>query len=70
MPDLNKRTEELEIKFSYQQELVDSLNETVTKQWDEIDRLSKLCKQLQTEVINLKDGPSANTDNEAPPPHY
>jgi SlyX protein len=70
MPNLEKRIEELEIKFSYQQELVESLNLTVTKQWDEIDLLKKTSKRLQEEVLNLKDNSAISSDDEAPPPHY
>ncbi len=70
MQKLEKRLDDLEIKFSYQQEVVDSLNDTITKQWDEIDRLKKLTKRLREEVVNLKESSPTSSGVEAPPPHY
>ena len=70
MSEEEKRLEELEIKFSYQQEIIDSLSDTVKKQWDEIDKLKKLTKHLADEFVDLKDTQDLQPEKDPPPPHY
>lgn len=67
MPGDNERLDDLEIKFSYQQETIDALNETVTKQWDLIERLRRQLERLEGQLIEMADGQGGD---EPPPPHY
>ncbi len=64
-----KRLEELEIKFAFQTNVLEDLNTTVTKQWDEIDTLQKQLKYLKEQILNLKEQGPQTPDN-MPPPHY
>lgn len=71
-PDANKleeRIAELEIENAYQREALETLNETITKQWKEIDRLSQMLEQV---IDHLRTpGPDGTTgQDEPPPPHY
>ena len=63
------RIAELECKFEFQQETIDSLNETVTEQWTAIDRLTRRLDALTSKfselAVSTSDGKS-----EPPPPHY
>jgi len=65
---LSERIDALEMRLTYQDESIETLNQTVTAQWAEIDRLrrqvAELKEQLQDAVRNAS-GPV----NE-PPPHY
>jgi SlyX protein len=65
---LNERIDALEMRLTYQDEAIETLNQTITKQWLEIDRLkrqlSEMNEQLQ-EAESHAPGPA----NE-PPPHY
>lgn len=66
---LETRLEELEIELAHQHEIIETLNQTVTGQWKEIDRLSKMLEQIIAHLRIQK--PGADTDgNEPPPPHY
>lgn len=66
---LNSRLDDLEIKFSYQQETIDTLNETVTKQWSEIEALRLQLHRLEGRLQEMADHQS-DVGNEPPPPHY
>ncbi len=66
---LEERITELEIKLVYQQDLIESLNDTITKQWGDIDRLNKYVRDMTDEIRTLKEsGPGEG--QEPPPPHY
>ncbi|WP_262692524.1 SlyX family protein [Kordiimonas aestuarii] len=65
----DSRISDLEVKFAFQQETIDSLNDIVTKQWALIDRLTRRLDKLQNDMADLEAG---RTDAKAdpPPPHY
>lgn len=66
---MDARLTELESKFSYQEHLLEQLNEVVTEQRFEIDRLNKkvelLKRSLHDSQSNIKDAKDETT-----PPHY
>lgn len=68
--DLAARLDELEVKFAFQQETIESLNSTVTDQWAIIDRLEKVLSRLQDQVIELEDTAGATDPGNIKPPHY
>jgi len=63
-----ERLNDLEIKFAYQQETLDSLNDTVTKQWDVIEKLRRHIARLEGQLVEMGDWQGSG--NEPPPPHY
>ena len=69
MTDSEQQIADLEIRFAFMQETIDTLNETVTSQWSEIDRLKRRLEKLQAEVVQLEDG-GRDGKSEPPPPHY
>ena len=64
----NDRLNDLEIQFAYQQETIDSLNETVTKQWDVIEKLRVKVSRLEGRLTEMSEWQGAG--HEPPPPHY
>lgn len=67
--DLDQRVTELEVKISFQQETIDSLNDTVTRQWDQIERLKRSVERLEGKLVEMSSW--TETDGvEPPPPHY
>lgn len=64
---MEKRIDELEQKFLYQEHLLEELNEVVTKQQIEIDSLNLKIEKLKQaqEESQIK-----NSKDETPPPHY
>lgn len=67
--DLSARLADLEVKFAFQQETIDSLNDMVTKQWATIDRLARALERVQSDVADMEAG-QRDPKGEPPPPHY
>lgn len=68
--DLNERVIDLETKSSYQEHLIQELNEVVISQQNQIDALEKSLKQLRDYLKNQQGSQLARPDEEVPPPHY
>jgi uncharacterized coiled-coil protein SlyX len=68
MNELSERIDALETRLTYQDEIIEQLNQTITAQWKQIDALArqidKLNERLQEAEANAP-GPA----NERPP-HY
>jgi len=64
------RITELETRLSYQDRLMDELNEVVTRQQDQIDRLVRELKGVREHLKGQQGSGLARPDEEAPPPHY
>jgi SlyX protein len=64
---LGERIDALETRLTFQDEIIETLNKTITAQWQQIDTLTRqvanLGERLQAETH------AADTANE-PPPHY
>ena len=68
---MEKKLVELETKYSFQEDLLQSLNEAIVKQQKEIERLGDEIKLLQNQLIDLEQSSYGNTDIEIErPPHY
>lgn len=62
---------ELEIKAAYQDDLLQALNQIVSQQQLQIDRLEATCKLLNERINSLSVEGSAGGENvEEIPPHY
>lgn len=69
--DLNERMTELEIHLVHVQRMYDQLNEVVTSQAMEADRMQRRITQLQTQIKELKEKPVSQADPlDEKPPHY
>lgn len=69
----DERIIELEIKAAYQEDLLQALNNIVSQQQQQIDRLEKTCKLLHDRIKNISNEPQfgENTSNDYEiPPHY
>lgn len=66
---LMTRLDDLEMKYAFQQDTIDSLNETVTKQWQTIEHLQRTIERLEGRILELSEWQGAGGD-EPPPPHY
>ena len=65
---LNERIDALEMRLTYQDVTIETLNQTITAQWVEIDRLTRQVTELKDRLHEAESnlpGPA----NE-PPPHY
>jgi SlyX protein len=61
---------ELEIKAAYQEDLLQSLNKTVSEQQVQIDRLNATCRVLSERIKSLFNQNNAGEHIDQTPPHY
>lgn len=64
---LERRIEELEIKASFAEDLLDQLNVTVFRQQEQLDRLVQQITQLRQQI---PEGSSTRNLRDDLPPHY
>jgi SlyX protein len=65
---LSERIDTLEMRLAYQDVTIETLNQTITAQWTEIDKLTRQLAELKERLREAESnlpGPA----NE-PPPHY
>jgi SlyX protein len=60
---------DIEIKLAHQEHMVESLNQRVIEQQQQIDKLEQMCAALVQHVRNQPQGGNAAPAHE-PPPHY
>ena len=65
---LNERIDALEMRLTYQDVTIETLNQTITAQWVEIDRLTRQVAELK-ERLQEAECNAPGPANE-PPPHY
>jgi uncharacterized coiled-coil protein SlyX len=65
---LSERIDALEIRLSYQDVTIETLNQTITAQWTEIDRLTRQVAELKDRVREAESN-APGPANERPP-HY
>ena len=65
---LSERIDALEMRLTYQDVTIETLNQTITAQWVEIDRLTRQVAELK-ERLREAESNTAGPVNE-PPPHY
>lgn len=66
-----ERITELESRVAFQEETLDQLNDAVSKQELEIERLTRMVKIINQQLKSLRLDDSINApDDEPPPPHY
>jgi len=67
---MEERLIELETKISYQDHIIGELNDVVTRQQQQIDRLEKEMRQVREHMKVDSSSGLARPDEETPPPHY
>ena len=66
--DLSERIDALEMRLTYQDVTIETLNQTITAQWVEIDRLTRQVAELKERLREAES--SAPAPANEPPPHY
>src|SRR5215510_8855140 len=66
--ELGERIDALEARVAYQDDTIETLNQTITAQWQTIDTLARQLNQLSERLKDAEAG-SMRPSNE-PPPHY
>ena len=65
---LYERIDALEMRLTYQDVTIETLNQTITAQWVEIDRLTRQIAELKERLQDAESN-APGPANE-PPPHY
>ena len=65
---LSDRIDALETRLMFQDETIETLNKTITEQWQQIDALTRQLAAL-SDRLRAAETQAADVTNE-PPPHY
>ena len=65
---LGERIDALEMRLTHQDEAIETLNQTITAQWQQIDRLTRQLAEMK-ERLQGAESNAPGPSNE-PPPHY
>ena len=65
---LSERIDGLEMRLTFQDETIETLNQTITAQWQQIDALTRQVAAL-SERLREAEAQAPGAANE-PPPHY
>ena len=67
--DLSERIDALESRIMYQDDTIETLNQTITAQWREIDTLKRQIALLNDRLDEAR-AAGAQGPVDEPPPHY
>jgi len=67
---IDQRLDSLEIRITYQDQLIEDLNTVVSRQAHEIEQLRRNLARLEHEVAEAEQGARTGPAREPPPPHY
>jgi SlyX protein len=67
---MNDDIVDLQTRLAFQDGLLDELNEVVTNQQKQIDRLEMLIAGLKAQIESLHQTQMMRQGDEPPPPHY
>jgi SlyX protein len=71
MSDINAvsgRVDALEMRLTYQDEAIETLNQTITAQWKQIDALTRQLAEVKARLQDAESNAPAPANE--PPPHY
>ena len=64
------RLDALEARIAHQDQAIEDLNETITAQWKDIDRLKREVERLGDRVSSAEQSVGPDQGEEPPPPHW
>jgi SlyX protein len=64
------RLDALEARIAHQDQAIEDLNETITAQWKDIDRLKREVERLGDRVSSAEQSVGMDQGDEPPPPHW
>ncbi len=70
MTDIQEQVMSLEIKLAFQDDLVETLNQIVIEQQQQLNLLQKQVQLLYQQLKSLQPSNLADLAEEVPPPHY
>ncbi|MET0118311.1 MAG: SlyX family protein [Sedimenticola sp.] len=67
---MNEELIDLQTRVAFQDDAIQELTLTVTRQQNQISELHTALQQLRQQLKNLTPSQVASADEETPPPHY
>ena len=67
---LTDRIDNLEMKISYQDEVIEQLNKVVVDQWAELKQFQRRIEGLERQLRDGQETSAKDPREEPPPPHY
>jgi len=67
---MRERLAELEVRLTFQDKTIQELNEVVTRQQRQLDRMTRELETLKAQLQILAPSLVASQSEETPPPHY
>ncbi len=64
------RLETLEVRVTHHERMIEELNQTITAQWKDIDRLKREIERLSDRVSSAEAAIGPEGGEEPPPPHW
>lgn len=67
---LGARIDTLEMRVTYQDEVIEELNKVIVEHWSKFDQLLGRIARLENRVTDAQDNAGRDGHDEPPPPHY
>lgn len=67
---MERRIDELELRYMQQEHVVQDLNEIVCRQELEIEKLKRELSSLKEQFLQISPSVTRDPDQQEPPPHY
>jgi len=67
---LQMRIEELEMKVTFQDQMIEELNQSLIQQQLDFRKFTRILESVVSQVENIGGDNSLSDDAEPPPPHY
>ncbi|MEQ1616702.1 MAG: SlyX family protein [Hyphomicrobiaceae bacterium] len=70
LQDLEARIDNLEMKITYQDDVIEALNKVIIKQWSGLEQFQRRIDGLEKRLLEARDNVDQDPREEPPPPHY
>ncbi|WP_444998138.1 SlyX family protein [Aliikangiella sp. IMCC44359] len=67
---LQERIDDLEMKVTFQEELIEQLNQSIIQQQEDIRLLTRLIEKTNAKLQDIQQPNVIDAQMETPPPHY
>ena len=70
---MRNKLEDLQVKYSFQEDFLQSLNEIIVSQQKELDKIKSQIREIKEELVALQENDNATKNIESKsetPPHY
>lgn len=67
---LQTRVEELEMKVTFQDDLIEKLNQSLVQHHNDIRTLTRLVEKMGNDMQDIQQNTVIDQNQETPPPHY